>query len=291
MMTKLPNLLALVIGCVACLIVQVHAADVPTTHPAKAQLLADVASIAPGKPFTVGVRLTMQPGWHTYWTNPGESGQPIAVKWNLPAGYTAGELRFPVPVRFVQPGDLYGYGYEGEVMLLATVTPPAEGASSGGAVELSANVSWLVCKDICIPGKATVSLSLPMATATQAAAPANEALFKTWQDRVPTDPAAALVEGQPASVTKQGEGYVVILNWKKPVRDVQWFAPAYGEGELGEAKVQHAGATSTITFSARSFDAKNPIDFTSLVATVAYVGEDDVRRGVTVPLAALSKVE
>ena len=87
------------------------------------------------------------------------------------------------------------------------------------------------------------------------------------------------------------DGYTVVLNWKKPVRDVQWFAPAYDDGELSEAKVQHAGATSTITFDARSFEAKKPIDFTSLVATVAYVGEDDVRRGVTVPLAALSKAE
>ena len=278
---------AMLVGMIGA--VAVRAADVPAQHPAKVELLADVASIQPGKPFTVGVRLTMQPHWHTYWINPGESGQPIAVKWNLPAGFTAGELKFPVPTRFVQPGDLYGYGYEDEVLLTTVITPPAQ-AGDALSAELTANVSWLVCKEICIPGKATVSLGLGI-DAQRTPAADNAELFKTWQARIPTDAADVLVDGKPTGMTKEGDAYVVELAWKNPVRDVQWFAPAYDDAEISEAVVAHDGAASKVTFKVRPFDQNKPIDFKSLVATVAYVGQDNVRRGVTVPLAPLADAQ
>jgi len=76
-----------------------------------ATLLADVDSVKAGKTFNLGVLLKIKPGWHVYWKNPGDSGMATKVNWKLPQGFEAGELRFPVPTRFVQPGDVITFGY------------------------------------------------------------------------------------------------------------------------------------------------------------------------------------
>ena len=83
----------------------------------KAKLLADVSTIEPGRPFTLGVLMKMSPKWHVYWINPGNSGLPPAIEWRLPSGFIVGELQFPVPARIDLPGGLVNYGYLDEVLL------------------------------------------------------------------------------------------------------------------------------------------------------------------------------
>src|SRR5688500_13992517 len=142
----------------------------------QAELLADVASVKPGEEFTLGVLLKIKPKWHIYWKYPGDAGLPTTVKWKLPdasEGAPQPELRFPLPVRFDQPGDVVGYGYKDEVLLTARVKAP-EGPA-GSSKEFAADVSWLVCEDVCIPGKAKVKLSIPLADETK---PANKELFE-----------------------------------------------------------------------------------------------------------------
>src|SRR5205814_10225203 len=124
-----------------------------------ATLLADVDSVKAGKPFTLGVLLKIKPGWHVYWKNPGDSGLPTRVTWTMPEGFTAGELRFPIPTRFDQPGDIIGYGYHDELHLTATVTPP-KNLDAGKPLTFGADVAWLVCEKVCLPGKASVSVEL-----------------------------------------------------------------------------------------------------------------------------------
>lgn len=179
----------------------------------KAELTVDVATAKPGVPFTLGVRLTIKPAWHVYWKNPGDSGAPTRVKWNLPAGFTAGDLQFPIPKRIELPGDEVNFGYEDEVMLLATITPPAD-LPPGKAIDLSADVSWLVCEKVCIPGKATVKLSLPVGDATT---PANEDFFAKWRKRLPV-PAEKLsgvgVEAKPLDLSS-GNGATEIVSTVK----------------------------------------------------------------------------
>ncbi len=132
-----------------------HAAPVHSGHAAAEWITASTA-YEPGKPLQTGIRLVVDEGWHTYWTNPGEAGSKFKVVWTLPEGWTASEVSYPVPKSF--GGDLPGYGYEGEVVLPVTLTPPA-GAS--GPVELAAKFSWLTCNDAsCVPGKAEAKLSL-----------------------------------------------------------------------------------------------------------------------------------
>src|SRR5580658_5873876 len=106
------------------------------------ELLADVSAVQPGKPFWLGVRLNIDPGWHVYWKNPGDSGLPTRVKFNLPDGFTAGELQYPVPHRIVFPGNIVCFGYENSVMLLAKINPP-DNLPANFQGRFEANISWL----------------------------------------------------------------------------------------------------------------------------------------------------
>lgn len=131
-----------------------HAAPVKSGH-ATAEWITAATAVESGKPIQTGIRLVVEDGWHSYWTNPGESGMKLKVVWELPDGWTAGEVAFPAPKKFLT-GELPGYGYEGEVIFPVTITPPS-GAS--GPVQLGAKVSWLTCNDAsCIPGKAELKL-------------------------------------------------------------------------------------------------------------------------------------
>ena len=97
----------------------------------------------------------LEPGWHIYWKNPGDAGEPPHIQWTLPIGITAGTMRFPAPKR-LPLGPLMDYGYEGEVLFPIDIDV-ADSASLGPVV-LHAHVDWLVCRGSCIPGKADLEL-------------------------------------------------------------------------------------------------------------------------------------
>ena len=126
----------------------------------KASLVSDVKSVQPGSPFWVAVRLEMQPRWHTYWKNAGESGAPTEITWQLPEGFSAGPIEWPAPKRIVLD-PIVSYGYEDEVLLMAKITPPAVFRDTK-PISLKAHVSWLECEVVCVPGEADVSLTLPL---------------------------------------------------------------------------------------------------------------------------------
>jgi thiol:disulfide interchange protein len=122
------------------------------------ELIAEARSLQPGENW-VALRVLPNPGWHVYWRNPGDSGIPTKLEWTLPSGVSAGEIHWPYP-HPERLGDLTNYGYSGEVLHLVPVTLAA--GASGGPLTLQAKASWLACKDVCIPGKAELSLSLPV---------------------------------------------------------------------------------------------------------------------------------
>lgn len=146
----------------------------------KTELFADVSAVEAGKPFTVGVLFKIAPGWHIYWKEPGDAGLSTLIDFKAPAGFTVGELQYPQHLTFNQPGDIVGYGYKDEVMLFATVTPPAE-LKSDAPVTITAESSWLCCENICVPGEAKQEIQLPIGSA----APNQETLFATWRERTP----------------------------------------------------------------------------------------------------------
>ncbi|HEV3409455.1 MAG TPA: protein-disulfide reductase DsbD domain-containing protein [Chthoniobacterales bacterium] len=178
-MSRLPRfaLLALIALAVLC---RADAQVYQGRELVKAELLADTTAVVPGKPFTAGVLLRMVPGWHTYWKFAGDAGLPTEIKWNLPPGWKAGEIQWPIPRKLVEPGDIQVYGYKGEVLLMQEITPPADVAA--GPVKLNADVNWLVCEKICIPGSASLQLELPVA---QTSGRANEEAFANFRRALP----------------------------------------------------------------------------------------------------------
>jgi thiol:disulfide interchange protein len=147
----------------------------------KVELLAEPAAIKPGEPFAVGIKLSMKEHWHTYWRNPGDSGEPTQVTWKLPQGFVAGDIEWPAPA-LIRVGPAANFGYEGSTILLARLTPPRD-VRPGTTVSLAADVSYLVCEKICIPGEASVALSLPV---SEAGAPSQtNAAFDTGRSRLP----------------------------------------------------------------------------------------------------------
>jgi thiol:disulfide interchange protein/DsbC/DsbD-like thiol-disulfide interchange protein len=126
-----------------------------------ASLVSSDASIKPGTPFTVALRLVHKPHWHSYWVNPG-TGLPTTLKWALPEGWKAGDIQWPAPMLLTDTrGNVIGNGYDGDLLLPVTLTPPAD-LKAGTTVELPVAADWLMCQDECVPGSAKLSISLPV---------------------------------------------------------------------------------------------------------------------------------
>jgi len=143
-------------GCLLALAAAFAVRATPVrTEQVEAELVAERAAPEPGKPYTVALRLQAAKGWHTYWRNPGDSGQPTSIQWQLPAGYRAGPIQWPVPQKLLI-GPLANYGYEGEVLLLNDIAlPPATKAPA----RIAAHAKWLVCNpERCIPQEADLVL-------------------------------------------------------------------------------------------------------------------------------------
>lgn len=123
-------------------------------------LVADQESITPGSRFTLGVNFKPDPGWHIYWKNAGDSGLPPQFSWSTPSEIAVQAPVWPYPERIVS-GPLVNYGL-GDTLLPFPTT--ASSKLSDSTVTVSVHVEWLVCKDECLPGEATLSLTLPVAT-------------------------------------------------------------------------------------------------------------------------------
>ena len=126
----------------------------------QASLVADEASVAPGGIVHVALRQVIEPGWHTYWRNPGDSGQPTTLAWTLPTGWSAGDIVWAPPKKLPLP-PLMDYGYEGEVLLPVAITVPKD-AAVGQSVTLKARADYLVCQQVCVPEGADLTLTLPV---------------------------------------------------------------------------------------------------------------------------------
>ena len=131
-----------------------------TQAQVKASLVGAVDSVQPGKSFTVALRLQHDPHWHTYWVNPG-TGLTTNIAWTLPEGFSASPIQWPAPsIIKDHTGSVVGNGYEGDLLLPVTITPPAN-LQSGTPVNIKAFADWLMCEDVCMPGEANLQLSLP----------------------------------------------------------------------------------------------------------------------------------
>jgi DsbC/DsbD-like thiol-disulfide interchange protein/cytochrome c biogenesis protein CcdA len=136
------------------------------------QLVAE-GPAPPGGEVELAIHMRPAPGWHGYWLNPGDAGLPMDVKWQLPRGFVAGALRYPVPTRLTV-ADLMNYVFERDYAVLARLRVPA---NARGTVPIRAEAHWLACTDkICVPDRGELSLDLPVGTGSP-----NRAQFDAWR--------------------------------------------------------------------------------------------------------------
>lgn len=187
------------------------------TPHVKLEVISETVSIQPGHQFRVGLDFHLEKGWHIYWINPGDSGEPPRVEWKLPSRFQVGPLQWPAPRRLENP-PLVDYGYENEVLLMAAVRPPAN-LKPGGTAELQANVKWLVCHDMCIPGRQTVTLSLPVANDSPKTDPRWRQLFKHASARLPMRRPA----GWSVTAVSSPESFVLLIKTGTRETDATFF--------------------------------------------------------------------
>jgi len=254
-------------------IASLSSAASPRSDLVKAELLADTASIKPGAPFTLGVLLHIEPGWHIYWTNPGDSGLATSVKFKLPPGLKAGPVQYPVPMRIELPGNVVNYGYERQVMLIATVTP-AKSLTIGSQVTITAEVQWLCCKDVCLPGSAKSQFTVSIA---DEATPATQDLFRQWSAQVPAEGIGPDISQVKGGLEHGRDGSISIL-WAHMPRDVSLFPAASDALAVSAASVNNGDGRTDITFKLERLPGQEP-NAKAYRIVIGYTTTDGQRRG------------
>ena len=205
------------------------------------ELLSDFATWEPGQKQTLGLHFTIIPHWHTYWINPGDSGEPVKVQWeSTPIGIQFSELQFPYPEP-LPVGPLMNFGYSGEVTFLSTLTVPFT-AKPDRPLEIRAKVHWLVCEEECIPEQAELVLKLPSASGKAPIPSPSAALIAQAREKMPRP----WTGGSPTF--KQQNGLVRLdLPWTQaeaPLATVRFF-PLQG-GQIANAAIQEVSEAKNL---------------------------------------------
>ncbi len=185
----------------SCLLGSAWAQGVPSAVVSTPQLRAELVAHAPqgvqsGQTLWVGLQLTHQPEWHTYWRNPGDSGLPTQIELNLPVGITAGEVQWPLPHK-QKAGSLTNYGFEKTVLLAVPLTVSAQyKPNATQTLELQARANWLVCRLECIPQEGDFALRIPTNSSFAPNAAAFEAVLAEQPQRLPNIKATTRFEAQ-----------------------------------------------------------------------------------------------
>jgi DsbC/DsbD-like thiol-disulfide interchange protein len=282
----IPGMARLVATIIAVLVLA--SAPLRADQHVRATLLASTSKIEAGKPFWVGVLLTIDPHWHVYWQNPGTAGLAPHVRLQLPDGFIATPLLFPTPHRFPQPGDIVAYGYEESVLLLAEVTPPDD-LPKDYKTTLTADVSWLVCKEQCVMEKQAVSLPLD----AEEAQPVNTPLFSRWRAQLPVDlPDSPQIESvKAAGDVSAGDNVTLSIHWKGEMpSNVEFFPDVIDDYVASDATVERNGPEDVVTLFIRPLIGKSATPAT-LNAVIGFDVQAGKRRGVklkiTLPKAAV----
>ena len=158
-------------------------ADPQVSGPATVELISETTQVVPGQTFYLALNFELETHWHIYWKNPGASGLPVEIEWELPDGFTAGEIQWPAPER-IELGGLISYGFEGVVTLIVPIQAP-EMLEPGAVLPFRAEASWLICKEVCLPGDA--SLSLELTSGKEVIKSKKASLFEAARERFPEE--------------------------------------------------------------------------------------------------------
>ncbi|MGB7137323.1 MAG: protein-disulfide reductase DsbD domain-containing protein [Acidobacteriaceae bacterium] len=184
-------------------------------------LLVPPAQLYPGETFTAGLDFKMEAGWHVYWSNAGDSGEPPTADWKLPAGIAASAFEYPAPTR-LPLGPLMDFGYENEVVFPVPMQVAANFKPSAQNATLAARLSWLVCREVCIPGKGDVAVTRPALAASPASPQtdaAAQALIGSFEKKLPQP----LPAGDAAHFTTTPMGFVLDVSAGSRQSSAQFF--------------------------------------------------------------------
>ncbi len=238
-----------------------EAASVDESHVA-VSLVSEQSALVPGTTAWLGVRLVHEAQWHTYWVNPGDSGLPTKLAWSVPYGYRPGEIAWPAPTRF-DVGGLSNFGYTGEVLLPVSIGVSSD-ALAGTRAHLAVAAKWLVCHEECVPGKATLTLDLPVAASAKpdprwskafASARAAQPLPAAWTGE------ARLVDDR-IEVLVRGAGL-------PPATGLDAFAPQMRVLANAPPQVAMAGDALKLTFAKSEYFAAAPATLDLILASAA----------------------
>jgi thiol:disulfide interchange protein len=212
--------------------------DKAGTPQVQAQLVASVDVVAPGSEIYLGVNQQIIPHWHTYWTNPGDSGNATTINWTLPDGATASDIIWPAPSRFSM-GPITNYAYENNVTLLTKISIPAT-LSAGDTFTARADVEWLVCAEECIPQQVALALSLPVVGHANESGKGNPLIDEAIA-RVPVASPWTIEARQSAIDSETGQGTLRLQVDMAPEQIAQindiWFYP-YDWGRIRQSDLQ-----------------------------------------------------
>ena len=229
----LPRAIISVAAALALSSIQARAAGTPIPH-GTLELIAEKQWIAAGHPFNVALRFELGKGWHVYWVNPGDSGEPPRVTWDLPDGIKAGAIEWPAPRR-LGTSTIVDYGYQDGVTLIVPMRADAN-LSSQNPVQIAANVKVLVCREMCIPGKAQVSLTLPIKLQPPPASAQSTQFFtearKAWPRPAPAS--------WKFSIAQTNDSFVLTANLGHKITGAIFFP-------LAESQVSNAAPQTLVT--------------------------------------------
>lgn len=195
------------------------------------ELVAENQWIAAGHDFNLGLHFELENGWHIYWVNPGDSGEPPRVKWQLPEGVTAGDLQWPTPRRLGTP-TIVDFGYQGAVTLIVPMHAERN-LGLGEPAKIAAQVKVLVCREMCIPGSAQLSLVLPVKSESPAPVARTRELFTEARKSLPR-PAPT---NWKFTLDEEKGSFVLTANVGHEVNQVAFFPLA--ESQISNAAAQN----------------------------------------------------
>jgi DsbC/DsbD-like thiol-disulfide interchange protein len=231
---------------------------------AQVELLADKSAASPGQSLLLGVRFQLEKGWHIYWRNPGDSGQPADFQWQVPSGAIVRPIQWPYPAK-LQHGEFADFGYENEAMLLAPLHVPA---NLRGTLEIGLQAKWLICREICIPDHAQFHLSLPQAT-TPVGDPAHDGLFSQARKLIPK-PWPMQWNAYAAS---EKDSFVLSVVTGKKLSQAQFFPLAPNQVENAapqQLRSTSTGAVLSLKKSEQLLKPINRLDGVLVIAGTAY---------------------
>lgn len=136
--------------------------EIIDTGRVNAQIVSSHDIVAPGQTFHIALRTQLDEGWHTYWRNSGDSGEPVQITWAVPDTLSYGEIIWPLP-NTIATGPIINYGFEG-LPYFPVEFKVSEDAIIGETLFVEADVYYLVCADICVPESTQLSLQVFVGT-------------------------------------------------------------------------------------------------------------------------------